>query len=185
MCPATARRGPRAPLRCAIFAGTGVSGHMESRSHCVSYTHGVLMSSTRVLLAVAFAATMPSLLAAQATDLRQRLRADTGARQMCDMRYKLLMVTVVNAKGTPVPGVTVTVSGLPATSEGREPRVTSATGEAQFAEDSDMGHVSAGGTEVTLTLRKGRKVRRATLRIGHDAAGCHIALLSGSPTIRF
>jgi hypothetical protein len=143
------------------------------------------MRSSNVILAVALAATMPSVLAAQAADLRQRLRADTGARPMCDMRYKLLMVTVVDAQGAPVPGVTVTVSGLPATSEGREPRVTSATGEAQFAEDGDMRLLAAGGTEVTLTLRKGRKVKRATLRVGRDEAGCHIALLSGSPTIRF
>jgi hypothetical protein len=143
------------------------------------------MSSTRVLLTVALATTMPSVLAAQAADLRQRLRADTGARQVCDMRYKLLMVTVVDAKGAPVPGVTVTVSGLPATSEGREPRVTSATGEAQFAEDNDMRLLPAGGKDVTVTLRKGRKVRRTTLRVGPDAAGCHITLLSGSPTIRF
>jgi hypothetical protein len=143
------------------------------------------MLSTRLFAAIMIAAAMPSLLGAQAADLRQRFRADTGARPMCDMRYKLLMLTVVDTKGAPVPGVTVTVSGLPASSEGREPRVTSAAGEAQYAEDIDMRVIPAAGTDITVTLRKGRKVRRATLRIGHDAAGCHIALLSGSSTIRF
>ncbi len=101
------------------------------------------------------------------------------------MRYKLLFVTVVNGRGDPVPGVTVTLTGIAATSEGRSPVVTSATGEAQLAEDNDMQFLPAGGAEVTITLRKGSKVRRVPMKLGRDEAGCHIALLSGSTTLTF
>lgn len=101
------------------------------------------------------------------------------------MRYKLLMLTVVDAQGAPVPGVRVTLSGIPATVEGRPARITAVDGQAQIAEDVDMQFLPADGADVTVTLRKGRKVRRVPLRLGRDAAGCHIELLKGSATIRF
>ncbi len=104
---------------------------------------------------------------------------------MCDMRYKLLMLTIVNAKGAPVAGVRVTMSGIPASVEGRPSHTTAADGQAQLAEDGDMQFIPAGGADVTVTLRKGRRVRRIPFRIGRDAAGCHIELLKGSATVRF
>ena len=142
------------------------------------------MLFTRVLSAVVTAMTVPSLLAAQ-TAGRLPSRAGSGVQRMCDMRYKMLTLTVVDAKGAPVSGVQVTLSGIAASSEGRPPHTTAADGRAQFAEDADMQFVAAGGADVTVTLRKGRKARRIPLRIGRDAAGCHIALLKGPSTIRF
>ena len=139
---------------------------------------------SRLIVACALAWALPSLGAAQAAG-RPPSRTDTGSRQVCDMRYKLLFVTVVNGLGEPVPGVTVTVTGIAATSEGRSPVVTSATGEAQLVEDNDMQFLPAGGAEVTVTLRKGSKVRRVPMTLGRDEAGCHIALLSGSTTLTF
>ena len=139
---------------------------------------------SRLLMACALASALPSLVAAQGAG-RPPSRTDTGSRQVCDMRYKLLFVTVVNGRGEPVPGVTVTLTGIAATSEGRSPVVTSATGEAQLVEDNDMQFLPAGGAEVTITLRKGSKVRRVPMKLGRDEAGCHIALLSGSTTLTF
>lgn len=135
-----------------------------------------------VLLAGALALATPSLVTAQRP--ARPARPDTATR-MCDMRYKMLMLTVVDRSGKPVPGVTVTLSGIPASSEGRTPQTTSASGEAQFAEDADMRFVTAEGSKVTITLRQGRKVKRVPMTLGHDAAGCHIALLAGNTTIRF
>jgi hypothetical protein len=104
---------------------------------------------------------------------------------MCDMRYKLLTVTVVDRTGAPVSGVTVTIEGFPETVEGPRDMVTTGTGVVQIAEDNDLQRLPAAGATYTVVLRKGSKVRRVRMRFGPDAAGCHIALLAGSPTIRF
>ncbi|MCC7054655.1 MAG: hypothetical protein IT355_15395 [Gemmatimonadaceae bacterium] len=101
------------------------------------------------------------------------------------MRYKLLRLTVVDRAGAPVPGVTLTIAGFPATSEGPPRMVTSEAGVVTLAEDNDLQRLPAAGAEYTVTLRKGRKVRHVKVRLGPDAAGCHIALLAGPTAVTF
>ena len=140
--------------------------------------------TVRVLTGILMAALMPSLATAQAPTKRPS-RADASSRQVCDMQYKLLIVTVLDRAGAPVPGVTVEIPGFPATSEGPRQMVTSDRGEVQVAEDIDLQRLPKAGAAYQVVLRKGAKVRRVRMRFGPDAAGCHIALLSGPATIRF
>ena len=140
--------------------------------------------TVRVLAGVLLAALVPTLVSAQGST-RRLTRADVRSRQVCDMRYKLLMLTVVDRSGAPVPGVTVEIPGFPASPEGPREMVTSDSGEVQVAEDLDLQRLPKAGATYTATLRKGATVRRVRLRFGPDAAGCHIALLSGPSTIRF
>ena len=134
----------------------------------------------KLLVIPAFVA-VPLQCLAQVTDKREDLRR---AAQTCDMRYKLLMLQVVDRTGAPVAGVNITLrrDGVPAPLYTLS---TSPTGEVTLAEDVDLRRIPAAGSDFTVTLRRGAKIRRVKYRLGADGAGCHIALLSGPTVVTF
>jgi len=134
----------------------------------------------RLLLVPALLA-MPLVCSAQMTEKREELRR---AARACDMRYALLMLKVVDGSGAPVEGVQMTLrrDGVDAPLHADS---TGAGGQVTLAEDSDLGRIPAARSDYTVTLRKGGKIRRVKMQLGADAAGCHIALLSGPAVVTF
>lgn len=133
------------------------------------------------LLVVSALMAVPHLCSAQMSDRREELRR---AARACDMRYALLLLKVVDSAGVAVGGVSMTLRRDGVDTPLHE-EVTGPGGEVTLAEDSDLGRIPAARSDYIVTLRKGGKVRRAKLQLGADAAGCHIALLSGPSVVTF
>jgi len=134
----------------------------------------------KLLLVSAFMA-VPLLCSAQVTDKREELRREA---RVCDMRYALLLLKVVDRAGAPVNGVTMTLrrDGVPTP---LHTETTGPGGEVTLAEDGDLRRIPAARSDYTVSLRKGGKIRRVKMQLGADAAGCHIALLSGPAVVTF
>jgi len=123
----------------------------------------------------------PHLCSAQMTEKRDELRR---AARVCDMRYALLLLKVVDRAGAPVEGVRMTLRRDGVASPLHE-ESTGPGGQVTLAEDGDLGRMPAARSGYTVTLRKGGKIRRVKMELGADAAGCHIALLSGPAVVTF
>lgn len=134
----------------------------------------------KLLLLSAFMA-VPLLCSAQVTDKREELKR---AARACDMRYAMLLLKVVDRAGAPVGGVNMTLR-RDGVATPLHTGSTGAGGEVTLAEDGDLGRIPAARSNYTVTLRKGGKIRRVKMQLGADAAGCHIALLSGPAVVTF
>lgn len=112
------------------------------------------------------------------------IRSRLPRARACDMGFKLLMLRVEDSTGTPVAGVTVMLHR-----DGHKDllrtETTSPTGEVTVADDGDLGRLPPEGAAFTVTLRKAAKTRRVKIRLGADAGGCHIVLLSGPTVVTF
>lgn len=133
------------------------------------------------LLLVPALMVVPLLCSAQMADQRKELKP---AARACDMRYAMLLLKVVDRSGAPVDGVSMTLR-RDGVATPLQTDSTGSSGQVTLAEDGDLGRIPAARNDYTVTLRKGGKIRRVKMQLGADAAGCHIARLSGPTVVTF
>ena len=135
----------------------------------------------RALLAIVFLAGPLHVAAAQDSGV-SRSRLPTA--RVCDMGFKLLMLRVEDSTGAPIAGVTMTLHRDGQKAPLRK-ETTSPTGDVNVADDGDLRRLPPAGAAFTVTLHKAAKTRRVKIRLGADAGGCHVVLLSGQTVVRF
>lgn len=138
----------------------------------------------RLLLVPAILA-LPLLCSAQVSAPMAARRAELRrAARACDMRSGMILMTVVDSAGAPVEGVRMTLRRDGVAAPLHEDS-TGHGGQVTLAEDGDLGRIPAKRNRYSVTLRKGGKTQRVKVQLGADAAGCHIALLSGPTVVTF
>lgn len=162
----------RSQWYCCVFQLARRSGRSTWRYPNVIYS---LLASVVLLCGT-------PLTANAQTDGANRKRLPTA--QACDMRFKLLELRVQTVSGAPIVGVTVSLRREGQT-EPLRTETTSALGLVTVADDGELARIPKQGAAYTITLRKSGRTKRVPIRLGADAGGCHIAMLSGPTVVTF
>jgi hypothetical protein len=98
-------------------------------------------------------------------------------QRICDMSYRMLIMSLVDSSGVPVPDATVTVRRVrsakplpPATAE-------NSAGTYVILGDEAVRAVASRGEPIDVTFTKGSRTKRVRVRIGADPAQCHVQFM--------
>ena len=96
---------------------------------------------------------------------------------MCDMSMRVLIMQLVDSSGRAVSGATMTVRRV---RTGALVERAEATGDGSYKvlEDGVLRDLRHRGEPFDVTFVSGTRRRRVRVRIGMDAAGCHVRFVT-------
>lgn len=97
--------------------------------------------------------------------------------RMCDMSMRVLIMQLVDSSGRAVSGATMTVRRV---RTGALVERAEATGDGSYKvlEDGVLRDLRQRGEPFDVTFISGTRRRRVRVRIGMDAAGCHVRFVT-------
>ena len=102
--------------------------------------------------------------------------------QICDMSFRVLIMQVVDSSGAPVRDATLLVRRVRTGVMIDRPNVSD-DGSYQILEDGALRDLRRTGEPFDVTFAKGKRARRARVRIGMDAGGCHVRFIVVPPRV--
>jgi hypothetical protein len=97
--------------------------------------------------------------------------------RICDMSFRVLMMHLVDSTGAPVSNAGLTVRRVRTRTLVERTEAIGSGGEYKVMEDNALPDLRRTGEAFDVQFSRGDRTKRVRVRIGTDAAGCHVRFI--------